>query len=59
MRLGALGRAFSRRSDEARTSHEAHKLTLAVLGLQDALAQVGYRFDDLLVRWASFPNLYL
>lgn len=40
VRLGALGRAFSRRSNEARTSHEAHKVALAVLALQDALAEV-------------------
>ena len=40
VRLGALGRAFSQRSEEARTSHGAHRLALATLALQDALDQV-------------------
>jgi hypothetical protein len=39
VRLGALSRAFSRRSDDARVSHEAHRIALATLALQAALEQ--------------------
>ena len=40
LRLGALGRAFSRRSEQTRVSHEAHQIALATFGLTDALATV-------------------
>ena len=40
LRLGALGRAFSKRSEETRVSHEVHQIALATLSLTDALATV-------------------
>ncbi len=44
LRLGALGRAFSLRSEQARTSHEAHQVASAALGLVDALSTVRQDF---------------
>ena len=40
LRLGALGRAFSARSEQARVGHEAHQVASAALGLADALSAV-------------------
>ena len=40
MRLGALGRAFSKRSEQTRVSHEVHQIALATFGLTDALDTV-------------------
>jgi hypothetical protein len=40
LRLGALGRAFSARSEQARLGHEAHQVATAALGLADALSTV-------------------
>jgi hypothetical protein len=39
VRLGALSRAFTRRSDESAASHGAHRIALATLALQAALEQ--------------------
>lgn len=39
VQLGAVKQAFSARSDEATLSHQAHKVALSVLALQNALQQ--------------------
>ena len=42
VRLGALSRALTRRSNEAAASHGAHRIALATLALQAALEQAHY-----------------
>lgn len=37
IKVGALGRAFSARSDERQTSVEAHKLSMGTFAVENAL----------------------